>query len=299
MKKNIKPVFLLFLLLLCLPLTVSCAQNGKTAEAKIVCTLFPPYDFAREIAGDEVEVVLLKKAGDAHSSEVTAGDVRTIASAALFICAGGVEDVGYEKIIAANAPDLPVLKMLDVCTPLYDEDGDEPDEHVWTSPKNAILLTEAIRDRLCGLMPEKSDIFRRNADAYLERLKKLEADYASFFATPRTLVFGDRFPFAYLAADYGITCLAAFPGCSEESEPSARVISDLIDYVKENKIGTIYRIENSTGKVAESIASATGASVALLHSCHTLSEEEIASGIGYIERMERNLETIRASSENP
>ncbi len=284
----------LLCLLLLPPVLSSCESGGEDGtRVKVVCTLFPQYDFARQIAGESAEVVLLRKNGDAHGGEVTSQDVRTILSASLFLCEGGVEDLQYEKIISENAPSLPVWRMLDVCDPVYS--GDEIDEHVWTSPKKAIELVGSIRDELIAVDPDSADVYKENAEKYLEKLRGLEERYSAYFAAERVLVFGDRFPFAHLAADYGVVCRSAFPGCSEESEPSAKAVSDLIDFVRDNGIGRVFKLENSDGKIASSIAAATGAKVYTLHSCHAVTPEEEAAGLGYYELMEKNLETLASS----
>lgn len=290
-KKSV--VFFLFLLLALL-LFSSC-QKAENADGrlKIVCSLFPQYDFARQVAGDAAEVILLRQTGDAHSGEITSADVRTLASCDLFICVGGTEDYAFDRILKANAPDLPVLRMLEEVEPLTDEDGDEIDEHVWTSPKNAIRITQAICEKLASLDGGNASVYRENADVFLARLTELDAAYEDYFSEPRTLIFGDRFPFLYLAHDYGITCFAAFPGCSEETEPSANTVAMLIEKIRSEKIDRVYYLENSSHAVADSLAEATGVGTSLFHSCHTLSEEEIESGIGYVEIMTQNLETLK------
>lgn len=172
---------------------------------------------------------------------------------------------------------------------------EEYDEHVWTSCANAILLVEKIRDTMCELDPDRSEIYMRNAEVYLMQLEKLDEEYREMAegAKRKVLIFGDRFPFLYLVRTYGLEYYAAFPGCSSETEPNAATIAFLTDKVREGNIPVIFRLELSNGKIAESIAETTGAETEVLHSCHTLTKEEQERGETYLSLMRQNLEALR------
>ena len=170
----------------------------------------------------------------------------------------------------------------------------EYDEHVWTSPVNAKLLVENIRDMLISIDPERADIYEKNAAAYLEELDALDADYRDMIgsAKRKELVFGDRFPFLYLVRTYGLEYYAAFPGCSGETEPSAATIAFLTDKVREDGVPVVFHLELSNGRVADAIAEAAGAETAMLHSCHTLTAEEAERGETYVSLMRQNLAAL-------
>jgi len=139
-----------------------------------------------------------------------------------------------------------------------------------------------------------ADTYRANAEAYRKGCLRLDGEVRDFFATvsDKTLVFGDRFPLRYFADEYGLTCYAAFPGCSTQTEPSAATIAFLTDKVAEKHIKTVYYIEFSNHLVADSIAEATGAQTALFYSCHNVSKADLDAGVTYVDLMEKNLQTL-------
>ena len=309
-----KTIFLYtMLLLLVLPLASACTASGTAGQGgrlTVVTTVFPLYDFLRNVAGEEIGLTMLIKPGqDAHTYEPTASDARLLAGCDLFVCIGGVSDYPFEKLIASSGKEVPVLRLMDFVEPLCIEGEDDhahesgeahehththdTDEHIWTSPKNAMLMVTAIEEALCEIAPDKTDTFRANAEAYREKLTALDQACEACFSTPRTLIFGDRFPFLYLAHDYGFSYLAAFEGCSDQTEPSAKAVAAITDRLRRGDIRQIYYTEASAGRIADAIAAEAGVHTALLHSCHTLSEEELAAGLDYITLMERNLKTIR------
>lgn len=295
------------------------APDGRE-KIRVVTTIFPPYDFVRQIGGEYVEVTQLLKPGmEPHSYEPSPADIIRITDSDLFLYAGGESDVWVEEILKGSDRAPVSCSLLDWVDPLEEEtsegmqvkehhheheegktdgvhlDGTEYDEHVWTSPVNAQLLVENICGMLISLDPGRKEIYEKNAAAYLEELRALDADYRQMAkeAKRRTLVFGDRFPFLYLVRTYGLEYYAAFPGCSGESEPSAATIAFLTDKVKEEKIPVVFRLELSNGRVADAIAEAAGAETDVLHSCHTLTVSEAEQGETYLSLMRRNLEAIR------
>lgn len=171
---------------------------------------------------------------------------------------------------------------------------EEYDEHVWTSPQNAMVLVERITEELCTLAPEHADYFKKNAESYLQELKKLDAAFTEVTerADRNVLVFGDRFPLLYFTKTYGLEYYAAFPGCSSETEPSAKTIAFLTETVKKEQIPVIFYMELSNGKVAEAIAEATGAETACFYAVHNVSADDLAAGEDYLSLMYRNLESL-------
>ena len=166
---------------------------------------------------------------------------------------------------------------------------------MWTSPKNAVMISQQICQELSRLDPEHADIFQSNADAYIAQLQQLDASFEEIVAgAVRTdLLFGDRFPFRYMTECYGLEYYAAFPGCSSETEPSAATLAFLIDKIREDDIPLILYLELSNHKVADIIAEITGVETAMLHSCHNVTKEELEAGITYVQLMKNNLEVLK------
>lgn len=286
----------------------------------IVTTVFPAYDFAREVTGGQADIkLLLPPGGDSHSYEPTPQDIIAIQNADLFIYTGGESDEWIVRILSSMGNDAPpVLIMLDcvvglaeAASPSMDahehhdhEDHDHEaegehiemlDEHVWTSPRNVILIVDALKDALCQLAPGSAADFERNTAAYEEKLSALDAEFAQVVADGqrKLIVFGDRFPFQYFAQAYGLDYDAAFPGCSEDSEPSVRTIISLTETIKANNIPVVFYIEFSSRKTADILCEETGAKALLFHSCHTVSAEDMANGASYLSLMTQNVAALR------
>lgn len=273
----------------------------------IVTTIFPPYDFAKNIAGENADVVQLLYAGaESHTYEPTPKDIIEIGEADLFIYAGGESDTWIkDTLLSGELKGVNALAMMDVVTPYKDEheesdhherehEEQEYDEHVWTSPKNAVLICQAISDQLCKIDEKNAQTYRDNAYEYINKLENLDRDLREITsnAKRKTLIFGDRFPFLYLAREYGLEYYSAFPGCAEEAEPSAATVSSLRKKVLEEEIPVVFYIEFSTQKIADVICEGTKAKKLLLHSCHNITKKEKEEGVSYINLMEQNIKNL-------
>ena len=310
---------ILALLLLLSACGQSVEEDTDPDQLTVVATVFPAYDFARAVGGDLADVQLLLPPGtESHSYEPTPADILAVQDCDLFIYLGGESDTWVETILESVELRGQTLRMVD-CVPLleeetvegmesyeegHDHDHDEApglgevvgyDEHVWTSPKNAALITRAVGDKLAELDPANADTYAANSADYAAQIEDLDREFADFFAgvEDRTMVFGDRFPLRYFAEEFNIDYYAAFPGCSTQTEPSAATIAFLTDKVRQEQIPTVWYIEFSNHLVADSIAEATGTQTALFHTCHNVSAEDLAAGATYVSLMERNLETLR------
>ncbi len=286
------------------------AQTLQETGLRIVTTVFPAYDFARQIAGDRASVTLLLPPGaEAHSFEPTAKDMARIQSADLFFRNGGESEAWAEELLESDGG-IRSLAMLDCVDALEEElaegmqhthedheveEGPEYDEHVWTSPKNAVRICEALCDELCAIDPEGESVYRENLRAYSEKLQALDAAFRQLVDGGRfhTVVFADRFPVRYFVEEYGLTYFAAFPGCAEDTEPSARTVAFLIDRVREEGLPAVFYIEFSNEKMADIICEDTGCDKLLFHSCHAVSADELRSGVGYLELMQKNFEALK------
>jgi len=336
--KRILPV--IFALTLALSLFTGCNQaapnNGGNVpdgdnKLSIVSTIFPGYDFTREVAGENVNLTMLLPPGsESHSFEPTPQDIISIQNCDIFICVGGESDAWVDGILdSMDTSGMTILSMMNLVDVVgeeikegmeddhdhahedehddeehgHDDERDEEhepehteyDEHVWTSPVNAIRITEAISDTLCALDVENADTYRANCSAYIEKLEGLDASFREVVqgATRDTLIFGDRFPFRYFVDEYGLDYFAAFPGCSTETEASAKTVAFLMDKVSAEGIPVVFHIEFSNEKMADTICESTGAKKLLLHSCHNVTRDEFASGVSYLELMTQNAENLK------
>ena len=326
---------ILALLLLCVLLLTGCGSTEAPQEAadddgklKIVASVFPAYDFARAAAGDRADVQLLLPPGaESHSYEPTPADIMAVQDCDLFVYLGGEGETWIQTILDAVEPRGASLKMVD-CVEMLEEDhiegmqlpgnhhhhhhdheeghehhhgeGEvvELDEHVWTSPLNAAAITRAIGEKLGTLDSAHSDVYKQNAEAYAKELEELSEDFRAFFDTlpeGTPLIFGDRFPLRYFVEEYGLRYYAAFPGCSNQTEPSAATIAFLTEKVREEHVSTVFYIEFSNHLVADSIAESTGTKTAMFHTCHNISPEDMEAGTTYLELMRHNLETLKTS----
>ncbi|HBH94298.1 MAG TPA: zinc ABC transporter substrate-binding protein, partial [Ruminococcaceae bacterium] len=283
-------------------------DDTKEDKLKIVTTIFPQYDFARQIGKEKISLkMLVTPGGESHSYEPSPQDIIAVKECDIFICAGGESDIWSNVILdSIEAENIKVIKMMECVDiveeeisngmteklPIANEDETEYDEHVWTSPKNAKKISEAIAKAMISADKENEDFYRSNFDDYSKKLDKLDKDFRNAVskAANKTVVFGDRFPFRYLFDEYGLNYYAAFPGCSTDSDVSAKTMMFLIRKINENEISSVFYIEFSARKIADTISSETGAEPLLFHSCHTVSRDDFENGITYIDLMCKNLE---------
>ena len=315
----------LFAVLLALTLAAGlcgCAdrQRAEDGRLQVVCSVFPYYDFARQIGGDDVDVTLLVAAGkETHSFEPTPLDVITLSEADVFLYNGGESEAWVEDILSAAGENIAVtLPLMPQVSALaeewaegmegahdehdhdhdhetHDSDDIEYDEHVWTSPVLAKALCQAICDALCQADPAHREGYQARLTDYLAQLDGLDAAFREVVEAGhrRLLVFGDRFPLLYFCKEYGLDYRAAFHGCASDTEPSLATLKYLIDKVEDEEIPVVYTIELSSRKVADAIAETTGAKVLTFHSCQTVSRTEFDGGATYLSLMEQNVEALR------
>ncbi len=296
-----------------------CSAPAKQEEGlSVVATIFPQYDFARQVMGSSNHLTMLLRPGqEVHSYEPTPQDIIAIQNCDLFIYVGGESDAWIEDVLEGmDTSHMVILSLMDLVDPLEEdtdsvlenpeehshEDGEathlheeEYDEHVWTSPKNAMLITQAICDALCDIDPSNAQIYRQNTAAYLEQLEELDQDFREVIgsASRDTLIFGDRFPLLYFVREYGLNYYAAFPGCASETEPSAATVARLIDLVREEQVPVVYQIELSNGNIARSIADSSGAKVETFYTCHNITRDDFNAGETYLSLMERNVNSLK------
>ena len=310
-------------------LNKSGTPDSKGKEPlKIICTNFASYDFVRQIVGDKAEVTMLLKPGaEAHSYEPSPKDIQAIGKSDLFVYTGGDSDEWVDGMLSSiDKSKLKTLKMMDTVK-LYEEEmsegmqeeehehhhddkdhhhddkehhhdgeeGPEMDEHVWTSPANAIQIVKALTETISGLDKDNAQTYQKNAEAYIAKLEKLDKDFHDVIdhAKRKEIIVGDRFPFLYFAKEFGLTYYAAFPGCSTDTEANPATIAFLVDKVKEDHIPVVFHIEMSNEQMSKAIAEATGAKNELLNAVHNVSDEEFKKGVTYIDLMNHNVKVLK------
>jgi zinc transport system substrate-binding protein len=301
--------------LLAVAALTGCAVKSKPAGSgrlSVVATIFAPFDFARQVAGGNADIMmLLPSASESHSFEPTPQDIITIQNADVFVYVGGESDDWVRGVLdSMDTSKMKIVTLMD-CVEVVEEevvegmedeeeaeDGEEEpeyDEHVWTSPRNAKLIAQKLSDTLCEVDSAGADTYRANTATYLAKLDELDGKFRAAVdgAARKTLVFGDRFPFRYFADAYGLDYFAAFPGCSTETECSAATVAFLIDKVRAEGIPVVFHIELSNAKIAGTIAEATGAKVLELHAAHNISKADFESGVTYLDIMTRNVDALR------
>ncbi|MBQ7028485.1 MAG: zinc ABC transporter substrate-binding protein [Ruminococcus sp.] len=310
-------------------LSASCFSCEKKQNDKlsIVTTCFPPYDFARAVAGDSADIKMLLSSGaEAHSYEPAPMDIAAIQNCDVFICIGNEDEVWVDRILdSIDTSGIKIVRLIDHVNLLeeepvagaspdghdhhhheheheheHDEQNDSvsvehADGHIWTSPSNAILCLESVKDALCETVPDSSSLYMNNYDNYCKKLTDLDTQLLELMnnAERNEIVIADRFPFRYLAHDYGIEYFAAFSGCSSESEPSVYTMAFLMDEIKEHDMDYVFTLEFSTKKLAEKLCTATGAEMLTLHSCHNVSKSDFKNGVTYVELMQNNISSLK------
>ena len=236
-----------------------------------------------------------------HSYEPTPKDMIRIQESDLFICNGGESEQWAKTLVT---PELNTIYMMD-CVDTVEESADgiynaedgepELDEHVWTSPLNAIKISEEIYNALCKLDADNAEAYKTNFTAYKAQLMALDREFRQVIKNSgkHTLVFADRFPMRYFALEYGLDCYAAFPGCSSETEPSAKTVAYLIDRVREDKIPAVLYMEFSNQKMADVICEDTGCKKLPFYSAHSVSAEQFEQGVSYLDLMRINLNSLK------
>jgi len=319
MKK--KQIVFIIILAWIVSIFTGCAastSSDSNDKLQIVTTIFPIYDWAQQIAGDNADITLLLDNGvDLHSYQPTAADIVTISTCDVFIYVGGESDQWVSDALKeATNKDMVVLNLMKLLGDAVkeeelvegmepeeeaeDEEAEEPeyDEHVWLSLKNAERVCSFLADTLAGLDSAHEQLYSDHLNQYLEKLAQLDADYRAAVdqASHKTLLFGDRFPFRYLTDDYGLNYYAAFIGCSAETEASFETIVFLAGKVDELGLNTILQIETSDGSIARTIRNNTKSkdqTILILDSLQAITSQDIRNGASYLSRMEQNLEILK------
>ncbi len=318
--KRILSILFCFTMLLSV---VSCTGAGNNTGKSIVCTTFPQYDWTMKILGDKASewsvTMLLDNGADLHNFQPTAEDIVTLNSSSLFIYIGGESDGWVEDVFKAGNSGVQKIELMNV---LKDElletghsHGDEEqtddhehdsscehthDEHIWLSLKNAQKCCDAITDALGRIDAGNADVYKANCADYKAKLEELQQRYEETVSSAKfnTLVFADRYPFAYLCEELGITAHAAFSGCSAETEASFTKVVELAEEIDNAGLGAVAVIDSSDRKLAETVISSTKTKdqkIVELDSMQSVTREDIEAGESYLAIMEKNLDALKSA----
>ena len=330
MKKSILiSIFLVLFVVSCNSKSNNTDANKENNKIKVVTTIFPIYDFARNILLDNSSLKMIIRPGiEIHSFNASPSDIIDIQNADVFIYIGGESEEWAQNVISSMDTDTngkKIIKLIDYVNALDEEivegmEHDEEhnhdeelnheehdnisemhthegvyDEHIWTSPKNAVLMVNAISKAMSEIDPNNADVYKANADKYNSELYTLDNDFRDTINSSKRkdIVFGDRFPFRYLADEYGLNYRAPFNGCSSQSDVSPKTLTYLIGYIKDNNIPYLYYIELSNEKIANTIIEQTGAAKLKLHSAQSITKKEFDDGASYLSIMRDNLESLK------
>lgn len=326
MKNKVYKIFVSFFVFICLLIGMflfsSCDSGDKKDKISVVCSVFPQYDWIKNIVGesDEVEIELLMKNGlDMHSYELTFADMAKIASADIFIYIGGESDESWadkaisssknENLISINMVDILEDKALveEIKEGMQQSNEDheghiENDEHVWLSLKNASIYVSYLAKKLGEVDIINKQKYIDNANSYLKKINSLDKEYqkATNEASVKTIVVADRFPFRYLVNDYRLDYYAAFAGCSTEVNASAETVTYLANKIDELALNYIFQIDGANS-VANTVKQATinkNQKILTLNSMQTLSMQDIINGKSYLSIMKDNLNLIKEALSN-
>ena len=301
---------------LLLSLFTGCGETKRSEKLTIVVTIFPVYDWVKNLLGDrlgEVDLILLEDTGaDLHNFQPTPHDIYLVTTCDIFVYVGGESDRWVGDVLRqATNKDMVVLNLLDSLgsaareeallegmEPEEEEEEDAKDEHIWLSPKNALLLCPVLTKALQAADHDGADAYQAAWESYRARLEELDQAYAEAAANAavKSVLFADRFPFLYLVEDYGLTAYAAFSGCSAETEASPAMIRRLAEKVDELGLRYVFVLENGSRRTAETVISesaAKNAGILELNSMQSVTGSDAANGADYVKIMQSNLTTLQ------
>ncbi|MBR6765760.1 MAG: zinc ABC transporter substrate-binding protein [Clostridia bacterium] len=289
----------LLALLMCVLLLCGCTQKEEGERLTVVATLFPQYDFCREIIGDKGTVTLILPAGmESHNFEPGVEDIAAISKSDLFLYTGDAMEPWAATVIkGVDAEVVDVSEGVNICTDVHtgeerhghDHSGGDP--HIWTSIKNAKIMVDNILKALIRIDEKNSEYYIKNAQEYLKKLDALDEKFTLLGRSTQgiTLCHGGKLSSTYLERDYGIKIIAAYDSCSEWAEPSVLRVKEIIEAIRSQGLKAVLYEELSQGRIADTIKNEAGVEKLLLHTCHNLTKEEMNKGETYISLMEKNI----------
>ncbi len=283
-----------FSLLLCLLLLCGCAAKPvKTGKVQVVATIFPLYDFARAVGGENIELTLLVDPGtEVHAFDPAPSDMMAVQNADLFLYIGGESDTWVDALLSESR--VPVLKLIDTVPTLNEDGEDEIDEHIWTSLCNAQLMISAIAERLSEIDPANAENYRQNAEVYNGQIKSVMDRIIEILKQSEQpfLLVADRFPLKYFTNDFGIPYEAAFGGCATSTDISLKTMTRLCETVRKRHLTCAFYTEMSSKNIANALQEETGVALFELQSGHNVTLKEFQRGVTYVDLMNANADAL-------
>lgn len=304
------------LLIVCLFLLFSCSDTEERNDDRleIMAASFPSYDAARAVAGDLASITMLvPPGGGEHSYEPSIEDVIRISGSDLFIYNGGESDTWITYILSDLDGATSTFSLLEnAAFTLYEDEeniawkeenhddhdhshGRVLDEHVWTSPENEIAIIQALCEEIASLDEDNREVYESNAASYIEDIREVQGTIRKIVedGMRREIIVADRFPLLYFVTEFSLDYYAAYPGCSSESEPSAKTVAFLIDKVRDDGIPVVLHMELANTLLSEVVAEETGAAVMEFSSCHNVAKRVFDSGVTYVDLMRQNAAVLK------
>ena len=284
--------------ILCLVLLCGCTANTdikNDTALTVVTTIFPLYDFARAIGGENVDVKMLIKPGnEVHSYDPLPSDMSAVYESDLFLYIGGESDKWVNTLL--DGQKINSLALIDSVEPLHKEHSvhnhghNHIDEHIWTSPDNAVLMLRAICRKFVEADSKNSDIYKRNCNKYIENINHASSKINQTVSECENpfIVVADRFPFEFFTEQYGINYEAAFDGCAVSTDISLKTMSRLTKTIKDKNVRAVYCTELSSKNIANALKEELGVEIIELHSAHNVSLDDFINGITYVDILYRN-----------
>lgn len=307
------------------------SKKNKGDKIVVIATLFPQYDFVKQVGGDKVDVTLLLPPGsESHTYEPTPQDMVSIDESDLFIYTGEEMEPWAENLISGLKNNINVLdlsKSVDLINveefeeehegeehEHHHEHGDEDDEdeehehnhgeeghhhtydpHIWLNPQYAIKMVKSVEQELSRIDPDNAEYYKTNATNYIKQISDLDKEFEETVENAKNpkIAFGGAFAYAYFVERYNLDFISAYETCGESAEPSTVKVKEVIDYINKNKIPVIFYKEYSTGNIAKTISEATGAKMLVFNTVHNLSKDEMKNGASYVSIMKQNLENLK------
>lgn len=317
MKKIVPALCIMACVLTMLAGCAKPSEINKTDKISVVTTIFPEYDWTREITkgNENIELtMLLDKGVDLHSFQPSADDIVKLSSCDVLIYVGGESDGWIDDALAEaknenmvtinllnelgeNIKEEEIVQGMESDEEVLEEDEAEYDEHVWLSLKNAKILCKSIADCLSVADPANKELYENNLQGYISKLDALDKEYEAAVsnASVKIILFGDRFPFRYMTDDYGLDYYAAFAGCSAESEASFETITFLAQKADELNLSAIIQIDNADGKIAQTIKETTSNSnqqILTMNSMQSVTSADVENNVTYLGIMQDNLSVL-------
>jgi zinc transport system substrate-binding protein len=282
-------------------------------KLKVVTTLFPLYDFARQVGREKIEANLLLPPGvEAHAFEPRPADIIRIQDSDIFLFTNKLMEPWVGGLLKGiDARNLTIVDTSRGITllPGTDNHGHEEhahadksgntDPHIWLDLSNAIKMVETIATEFIAKDTQNKDFYATNAYEYKKKIEDLDKKYKNTlsYCRNRMIVHAGHFAFGYLTKRYGITYVSAYKGFSPDAEPTPRRLVEITKIVRAYGVNYIYYEELAAPRVADVIAKETGCGLLVLHGAHNVTKDEMESGVTFISLMEKNLENLKAGLE--